>query len=592
MDKRYFTLASLILLVIAVVSAWRMFALPLWGYLPLFLFASVWLLVAELWLKRIKKYDPKAIRWLGLGTISAVLLSLGFPPFPSTFTMLVGFVPLLWIEKEIRADETQKKHGRAIAWYAYFTFVLWNILVTFWVTNTALIAGVVAILANSLLMLIPFMLFSTFRKFVGDRTAYFTFIAFWICFEYGHMAWEVTWPWLTLGNSLSQFAWLPQWYSYTGILGGSLWILLSNIYIFEILKRRQITGHWHIPRVIGLSVFVLIPVAISLMMYFRYEQVGESVEVVVVQPNYEPHYDKFSVPGHLQAERFVRLSQEGLTQNTKYLVFPETAFDFIHLDKWKTHIEVEKMDALLVNYPNLNWVTGLSAYNTFDTLIPGKKNLRPIERGGIQFYWESYNCAIQQSPGDENLQIYFKSKLVPGPEIFPYQEYLFFLKPLIEKLEGTLYGLGTQEDRGVFISGQDTIAPVICYESIFGEFVNGYIKNGANAIFIMTNDGWWDDTPGYIQHLKIGTLRAIETRRDIARSANTGVSCYINQRGDIRKPTKYEVEAVLRDNIRMNSSKTFYVQWGDYIGRLAFFISMFQILYIIFGIMKKRLKIY
>ncbi|MBK7426394.1 MAG: apolipoprotein N-acyltransferase [Saprospiraceae bacterium] len=592
MNQRYFTLASLVLLVIAVVSAWRMFQLPLWGYLPLFLFISVWLLMAELWLKRKKKYNIKAIRWLGLGTISAVLLSLGFPPFPSTFTMLLGFVPLLWIEKEIRADETQKKQGRAIAWYAYYTFVLWNILVTFWVTNTALIAGVVAIFINSLFMLVPFMLFSTFRKIVGDRTAYFTFIAFWISFEYGHMSWELTWPWLTLGNSLSQYAWLPQWYSYTGVFGGSLWILLSNIYIFEILKRRQASGLWHIPRILGLSLFVLIPLTVSLSMYFTYEQVGESVEVVVVQPNYEPHYEKFTVPGHLQADRFVRLSEDGLTQNTKYLVFPETAFDYIHLDKWKTHVEVQKMDSLLASYPNLNWVTGLSAFNTFDTKIPGKKNLRPIERDGVAFFWESYNCAVQQSPGESDLQIYFKSRLVPGPEIFPYQEYLFFLKPLIEKLEGTLYGLGTQEDRGVFIAGKDTIAPVICYESIFGEYVNDYINNGANAIFIMTNDGWWDDTPGYIQHLKIGALRAIETRRDIARSANTGVSCYINQRGDIRLPTKYETEAVLRDNVSMNSTKTFYVKWGDYIGRLACFIAIFQILYIIFGIIKKRLKIH
>src|SRR5207247_2436074 len=108
-------------------------------------------------------------------------------------------------------------------------------------------------------------------------------------------------------------------------------------------------------------------------------------------------------------------------------------------------------------------------------------------------------------------------------------------------LGGTSGSLGMQKERTVFKT-QSTInnpqsaifiAPAICYESIYGDFLSAYIRNGAEFIAVITNDGWWGDTPGYIQHENYARLAAIEFRRDIARSANTGISCFINQKGDI-----------------------------------------------------------
>lgn len=102
---------------------------------------------------------------------------------------------------------------------------------------------------------------------------------------------------------------------------------------------------------------------------------------------------------------------------------------------------------------------------------------------------------------------------------------------MVDKLGGSVQGLGRQRERSVFESGSTKIAPVICYESIYGNYIGDYIRNGAEAIFIMTNDGWWDDTPGYHQHLAYGILRAIEFRKPIARSANTGISCFVDAKG-------------------------------------------------------------
>lgn len=593
MLKKYYPVALIIGLLLSAFSGWRMWSLynnrELWGHLPLFLFVGMFILLVGIAFLRKRKVNAHR-RWLALSVISAACLSLGFPPFPTTFTVLVGFVPLFFIEREVMTDDRIKNPFGTLVFYGYISFVLWNILTTYWVANTALVAGVVAILANSLLMLIPWMTFIVFRYFVGDRTAYFTFIAFWISFEYLHMQWEVTWPWLTLGNALAEYAWLPQWYSYTGVFGGSLWILMTNVFLFEMIRRKS-TGVLSTRRQLGLGLWVLVPVVISIVMYVNYQPKGEEAEVVIVQPNFEPHYEKFVVSSQDLIDRLVSLTEDKVSSSTKYLLYPETVFDGVNVERIDNGYELTAVADVLKKYPSLFWVSGISAHRIFEKYLPNRPNLRETVRGDQTIYWEAYNAAFQSTSNLQDKQVYFKSKLVPGPEILPYKDYLSFLKPLIEKLDGTVAGLGTQPDRAVFVSDRFAVAPVICYESIFGEYCNGYVNNGAQALFIMTNDGWWDNTPGHIQHLKFGRLRAIESRRAIARSANTGISCFIDQKGRIQQPTAYNEAIAIKGNILMNDEKTFYVKWGDAIGRLSLFVAFFQLLYIVFGILKKKMKI-
>ncbi len=117
------------------------------------------------------------------------------------------------------------------------------------------------------------------------------------------------------------------------------------------------------------------------------------------------------------------------------------------------------------------------------------------------------------------------------------------------------------------------IAAMVCYESIYGEHVNGFVNDGAELLFILTNDGWWRDTPGHRQHNAYAKLRAIETRRSIGRSANTGISCFINQKGDMLKQTKYWQPTAIDNILNTNNKITFYVKYGDYIGRTAYWVS-------------------
>jgi apolipoprotein N-acyltransferase len=155
----------------------------------------------------------------------------------------------------------------------------------------------------------------------------------------------------------------------------------------------------------------------------------------------------------------------------------------------------------------------------------------------------------------------------------PFTDWLPFLEELSIDKGGTSGSLGIEKEVKVLETQELTFAPVICYESIYGEFNAKQCRKGAQAIFIITNDGWWQDTPGYKQHMSFSRLRAIENRRSVARSANTGISCFINQRGDVVKRSKWWEPIALKGTINLNNDITTYTKYGDVIGRSFAFVS-------------------
>ena len=159
---------------------------------------------------------------------------------------------------------------------------------------------------------------------------------------------------------------------------------------------------------------------------------------------------------------------------------------------------------------------------------------------------------------------------MPWPAVFKYIE-----KFAID-LGGISGSLGMQEEREAFFTANKKFAagPIVCYESVYGEYVTEYVIKGANFLAIITNDGWWGDTPGYRQHLKYASLRAIETRRSIVRSANTGITATINQRGEIENKTSWWKEDAIKATININNNLTFYTRFGDYLGVLAICITL------------------
>ena len=559
--------------IITLICAYLMWTKPLWGRIPLIFFLAGWTFKVVAGESRFSKI-PQKNKLLLLSTLSGILLGAGFPVSPFTFLLFIAFVPLLIVEEEISVWRAGASKWEVFK-YSYNTFVIWNILSTYWVANTAYIASFVAIGLNSLFMTIPIMLYHQAGKVLPGKFRWFALAAYWITFEFLHMRWELTWPWLTLGNGFAEWPSLVQWYEFTGAYGGSLWILLANAMFFELYKTYKKQSSLHFGAVGKLAAFILIPCIISLGMYFTYDSSNQkTANVAVIQPNFEPHYVKFEIPEKEVVDQFVKLSKSVIDEDTDFLVFPETSVGSVNLGALKSNRAIKAFRDLVAEYPKIGLVSGVGAYEIYrkgDVIPPEAR--QSVRRNGDTIRYTVFNAAIQLKSGQEDIPVYKKSILVPGAELFPYHKLFFFVKPLIDQLGGSM-GHGTQPERSVFTNGENRSAPVICYESIFGEYFTGYIKKGANLAFVVTNDGWWDNTAGHKQHMKFASLRAIETRRDIARSANTGVSCFINQRGDIRMKTPYDQEAAIKDKMQLNEKITFYVKWGDLIGRIALFVSI------------------
>jgi apolipoprotein N-acyltransferase len=565
-------------------SGWMMWSRyqqdELWGHLPLMFYLSLWALI--LFLLQLRRFKD-VVRWrrLGLATLSGVLLAAAFPPIAwGKVFIFAGFVPLLLLERELR-NSGHPKPIRSLAAYAYHGLIVWNILVTFWVANTAFVAGVFAISVNTLFMLAPILLYALTLRYM-PKVAGGAFMAYWLSFEYIHLRWEISWPWLSLGNAFADVPSMVQWYEWLGVPGGSLWVLLLNWLLYQlwIAWEQGEPAKW---KALRATVLLILPILISLVRFNTYEtgRSGPDVEVVLIQPNFEPHYEKFRYPVSEQMNRFLELSESALSEQTDYLVFPETSFGLVEQGQLGRETVTAQLAEFVRRFPRLKLVAGLSVYRKLEEDEPDTPNTREVgRRQGEIMRYEVMNAAVQFRADSREIPLYRKSRLVPGAEILPYKKYLFFLEPLVNKLDGSIAGNATQEKRDAFDSPNGVpVAPIICYESVYGEYHGAYIRDGGAQLgFVMTNDGWWDNTAGHKQHMYYASLRAIETRRDIARSANTGISCFIDQRGIIRQQTAYEVAAAVKGSMTPNDAITFYVRWGDMVGRIALFLSILLLL--------------
>ncbi len=527
--------------------------------------------------------------------------------FPHGFVpiLFTAFVPLLIVEHTLFKDP-QRYKTLTLFGCSFLTFFTWNILTTWWVKNASFGGAAMAIICNALLMTAVFMLFHKVKKRLGEQWGIILFICFWITFEFLHLDWDLTWPWLTLGNAFADTPNWIQWYEYTGVFGGSLWVLIVNCFLFTTFCFPSLSGEGVRPRaafsfsggartdegsqkgasmniktkIIGVIVLIILPIIISyIMVPFIKMPTGKTIKVVIVQPNIDPYNEKFISGFEEQLQKMLQLASQKTDATTDYLIFPETALtENIWEDEIHQSGSIHMLQQYLKAFPKLKIIIGASTAKTYKQGEPLSATARKFTNADA--YYDAYNTALQlDSTG--NIQIYHKSKLVPGVEKMPFPAIFKYFSQLAIDLGGTIGSLGVQDERSVFVSPDNAMktAPVVCYESIYGEYVSEYVKNGAQFISIITNDGWWDNTPGYIQLLKYGRLRAIETRRYIARSANVGIACIIDYKGEIQQPTSYYIPGVLSGDIVLNEEQTFYTRYGDYIARTAMYLSLLLIVY-------------
>lgn len=501
-------------------------------------------------------------------------MGISFPYTGSLFFLsFVAWVPLLLIEQSIEARNLKSQN---VFVHAYLTFFLYNLIATWWIYYASAGGVIMAVVANALLMAIAFQLFHFCKKYLGRKEGYVALLALWLGFEYFHYSWELSWPWLNLGNTFSRVPWLVQWYSYSGVLGGTLWILLVNFLAFRLVKNVWLNKEaWSIQRPIVVSILALliIPSTISLFQYLNYEEKGVQKSVMVLQPNMDPYTEKFNI-GMNEHARLMSASAEAAGADSCDLILaPETALPFEFDEERINQFDFYRQLKLQVDEWKTPWLIGVSTRRFFTKKHSAAS--RPL-KGGPGFY-ETYNASMMLLPGEPASFIH-KSKLVLGVEKVPFIQALPFLEQFALDRGGASGTLGIESTPKTYAKPFN-FAPVICYESVYGEFVGQQIQKGAQLISIITNDGWWRDTPGYRQHFSFARLRAIENRRDVARSANTGTSGFINQRGDVVFSSEYNTLGAYVGSVHLNTETTFYAQRGDVLGRVAAFLAALMLLY-------------
>src|SRR5690554_823850 len=169
-----------------------------------------------------------------LALLSGILLAISWPTYGFPVFIFVAFVPLLFVEKNIRTSHKNTKIK--VFGLTYLTFLIWNLCTTSWLYYADVFGMLFANLVNTLLMSLVFLLYHISARRFPRKWGLLFLITLWISFEKLHLHWDFSWPWLNLGHVFSENVSWIQWYEFTGTFGGTLWVLLINAFVLFALE--------------------------------------------------------------------------------------------------------------------------------------------------------------------------------------------------------------------------------------------------------------------------------------------------------------------------------------------------------------------
>ena len=266
-----------------------------------------------------------------------------------------------------------------------------------------------------------------------------------------------------------------------------------------------------------------------------------------------------------------------LTTDEKYHQFSEwSRFPYFLGDKqgtggdWTRLLEVgnRPKSSLII------WPEAPAGFNTYDNIFRArvgelaKATEATVVAGsvGVDFdpeiqrgYREFGSAAVFDESGNY-VGRYDKIHRVPWGEYVPYKQLFFFAGKLVA-------GVGNMDagsEHTVFHEQGHGLGIFICYESIFGDEVRQFVKNGADVLVNISDDGWYGDTGAPWQHLDMARMRAMENRRWILRDTNTGVTTAIDPHGRGIFTTPRHVRAAFAFPFGYRTDTTFYTRHGDW----------------------------
>ena len=521
--------------------------------------------------------EIKSVYLLLLAVVGGTMMGISFPFTGGLFILaFISLVPLIILNTALNNKPKRRFIKRFLFNYLYF--LIYNTITTWWIYNASEGGMYMAILSNSLLMTVPFFFFGFISRHLGENKGLLALIVLWLSFEYGHYYWELSWPWLSFGHVFGDYPWLIQWYEYSGVSGGTFWVLLINVLVYFIVRNvkfKKESLKIQAPLFLFVGLALVIPVLSSLLIYYTYEEKIDPINLVVVQPNLDAYTEKFVMPLPDQLDIMFDLAEDKISPETDLIICPETAISRpVNEDGLDQNPNMIVIREWLRQHNNVNMLIGADSYRFFQTENSLASNYKEYANAWL----ENYNSAFLIDP-NRPTQIYHKAKPVLGAEKLPFLAWFPSLKTYSVELGGTSGMIGLGEEPVNLKSDEYQFAPLICYESVYGDYVSYFTARGADILCVVTNDGWWGDTPGYKQHRLFSRIRAIENRRSIARSANTGISCFIDQKGDVISELGWNERGAIQAELNRNKEITFFVRYGDVFGRISLFLAIALFIY-------------
>jgi apolipoprotein N-acyltransferase len=402
----------------------------------------------------------------------------------------------------------------------------------------------------------------------------FLIAAAWVAQEWLRSVVFSGWGWNTLGTALHAQLVLIQIAEFTGIAGLSFMVAFTNVIAVATVRRfiletqvKPMRPHFDltltmasIVGVMGFGVHAL---------HVRRETTP--LNVALVQPNI-PREEKFTVEFATKTfDRFTRLSRPALETNahTDLLVWPESAMPGPVLGDELSH----------------RFVMDFSASAKTDLML-----------GTIdQDETHAYNAAMLISDAGAHLQIYRKVHLVPFGEYVPGRHTIPLLARVVGDQVPDDFAFGKEFTVFKLTGDKAKIAPLICFEDTIGDLARQFVLAGANLLVNVTNDGWFLRSAGSRQHLANAVFRCVETRLPMVRAANTGVTCFINEFGNITQMLIDEngtpfTQGTLTGQVAVarNPELTFYVRHGELFSYGCVAVSVMTLAFLILRRFRRR----
>ena len=518
---------------------------------------------------------------------AGIFFGLSFPPVNLYFLVFVAFAIYIYIV-------TTATTYRQVILRTYLIFVIWEMIAISWIGLSGftkpeyfmIIGGFMTALLHPIVYLLPptiiFFFVARNMKFKKNQELILIFLLpIWIAFEYLQTTNELTFPWLSLAYTQTYNLHKVQYIDITGMYTVTLWITIIAILLF-FGARKLFSREWQLKggKIIILGIIIIIIYFIPDFYAFitspseKYTKNFEDgkIDVGIVQPNKNPWFkwgsDQFEI-----TKEYVKLMEEAADHKPrpKLIILPETSLPYVlRMPMNETKHAIIKTFVQEQGIPVLIGTPDILYYPDTGYVPPDAREFSDGRK------YDIFNTAIlvEKNVKKENYQTHDKFKLVIGSERMPYQNRLLFLRDLIKWSVG-LSNFQIGKDTVLFdLDGKYKFNTAICYESVFPEFFAHYVDMGAEFSVIITNDGWWGKLFGTYQHNQYATFRAIENRRWIARSANTGISCTIDPYGNMYDVSNVNERAIINSEIGIRKEKTFYTTHGDVFSKIMILVSI------------------